>query len=948
VHWFAKVVSALRCLRGAGESRAVAYGVAVLSVGLAVLFRMALDPILGERYIFPTFLIACTVCAWFGGLGPAMLSLTLALLVAWGTFGAGAHDSQIALASAIYFLVGSVIALLGHSMRTAERRAQDRAADVRASEARYRSLVEATASIVWVTDGLGSLVEAPKWTDFTGQTAEEYRGQGWLAAVHPEDREPTLRTWAKAIRAGRPANVSYRLRARDGGYRWVVARGVPIAGEDGHVREWIGTVSDVDAARRAEHDLRESEERLRMALDAAHLRVWDWEVATDHVRRYLASATPSGDDVGVMVGVREQLIARLHPEDRDRVRAELDAAVAGRGYLDVEYRLLRRDGSVRWVHDVGRVVPAGEGRPLRVTGISRDTTEGHAVAAEREQLLRIAEQARMEAEATAELMRGVQTITDATLANLTMEALLAELLERITQVLDVDRAAILLHEPDLDALVVRAASRGFEGQVAGKTRIPTGHGFAGRVAVERRPLVIEEIEPGDVVDSFLRQEGIRCLLGVPLLVEGRVLGVIEVGSRRSRRFRDDDVALLRLVADRVALAIERVRATDAEQRARAAAEAADRAKDEFLAMLGHELRNPLAAVRNAVAAARIDEPRRERALDIAQRQTDQLARLIDDLLDVARITQGRITLRKEVVSLGDVLERALEATRALVEGQGHTIDVSFASGDVRVEADPVRLEQVLVNLLTNAAKYTEPGGRIDVRVEGEGAAVRVRIRDSGMGIRPEMLPRVFDLFAQGDRALDRGEGGLGVGLTVVRRLVELHGWRIDAHSDGPGRGAEFTIRLPAVSAADGGASLPAPAVPPRGQVRVLLVEDNPDAAESLVMLLEILGHQVRVVHDGLAALDVAPDFAPEVMLVDIGLPGIDGYEVARRVRGQPDLGGVVLVALTGYGRDEDRRLAFAAGFDHHLVKPVDLTALERLVAGIGGAPATTGEPPTLH
>jgi two-component system CheB/CheR fusion protein len=546
------------------------------------------------------------------------------------------------------------------------------------------------------------------------------------------------------------------------------------------------------------------------------------------------------------------------------------------------------------------------------------------------------------------MLRRVQAITDAALANLSMEALLAELLERITQVLGVDRAAILLHEPELDALVVRAASRGFEGEVVGTMRIPTGHGFAGRVAVERRPLVIEEIQPGDVVHALFRQEGIRCLLGVPLLVEGRVVGVIEVGSRRSRRFRDDDVALLRLVADRVALAIERVRATDAEQRARAAAEAADRAKDEFLAMLGHELRNPLAAVRNAVTTARLDEPRRARALDIAQRQTDQLTRLIDDLLDVARITQGRITLQKEVVSLRDVLDRALEATRALVDGLGHRIDVSFASGDVRVEADPARLQQVLVNLLTNAAKYTEPGGRIEVRVEESGGAIALRIRDSGMGIHPEMLPRVFELFAQGDRALDRVEGGLGVGLTVVRRLVELHGWTIDAHSDGPGCGAEFTMRLPVAATSDGeSVAVPATVAVPRGPVRVLLVEDNPDAAESLVMLLEILGHQVRVVHDGTAALDVAPDYAPHVMLVDIGLPGMDGYEVARRIRGTPALVGTVLVALTGYGREEDRQRAFAAGFDHHLVKPVDLTALERLVAGVGGRPPA-GESSMLH
>jgi PAS domain S-box-containing protein len=376
---------------------------------------------------------------------------------------------------------------------------------------------------------------------------------------------------------------------------------------------------------------------------------------------------------------------------------------------------------------------------------------------------------------------------------------------------------------------------------------------------------------------------------------------------------------------------------------------ADRRKDEFLAMLGHELRNPLSAVRNAVVTARLDPSRRERALDIAHRQTDQLGWLVDDLLDVARITRGRIMLRKQQVSLAAIVEQAVEGVRSFIEDRGHALTVSPPPDDVRLEADPARLEQVLVNLLTNAAKYTPPGGRIDVTAARHGDEVVISVRDSGIGIAAETLPRVFDLFTQAARGLDRAQGGLGIGLTVARRLVELHGGRIEARSEGAGKGAEFVVRLAAPRAAGALAPAPHAAQPFRpGRARIVLVEDNLDAAETLTMLLELLGHDVRVVHDGVAAIDVARANPPDVMLMDIGLPGMDGYEVARRIRQSPDLKHIVLVALTGYGADDDRQRAFAAGFDHHLVKPVNLEKLEGLVTRLGMAARVPEVRRTVH
>ncbi len=357
----------------------------------------------------------------------------------------------------------------------------------------------------------------------------------------------------------------------------------------------------------------------------------------------------------------------------------------------------------------------------------------------------------------------------------------------------------------------------------------------------------------------------------------------------------------------------------------------DRRKDEFLAMLGHELRNPLSAIRNALAAASLEPTRRERALDIARRQTDQLTRLVDDLLDVARITQGRLKLSTERIRFATLVRRAIETMPRLSEDRTQTLTISTAAETQEVDGDPIRLEQVIVNLISNARKYTDRGGRIEITVDQDGNRLVLRVRDDGIGIAPEMLSRVFDLFAQAERALDRSHGGLGVGLTVAQRIVELHSGRIEARSDGIGRGAELIVYLPIAPSPTGAVSAsPRDTAPVGGRRRVLIVEDNVDAAETLAMLLELYGHEARVACDGETALAVASVNVPDMMIVDIGLPGMDGYEVARRVRLEPTLGRVLLVALTGYGRDEDRQQAVAAGFDRHLVKPVDPGLLKGL------------------
>ena len=371
----------------------------------------------------------------------------------------------------------------------------------------------------------------------------------------------------------------------------------------------------------------------------------------------------------------------------------------------------------------------------------------------------------------------------------------------------------------------------------------------------------------------------------------------------------------------------------------------DRRKDEFLAMLSHELRNPLAPLSNAVQLLRLhksDDPVQQQAHGIIERQLGQFKHLVNDLLEVSRITTGSVRLRQERISLSDVVERAVETAQPLISQHRHELVVALPRQSVFLHADAARLEQVLVNLLTNAAKYTDDGGRIWLSVEQEGeasdAVAVVRVRDSGIGIDAELLPRIFDLFTQAERSLDRSEGGLGIGLSLVRRLVELHGGTVKAHST-PGQGSEFVVRLPVMPDALPPSPSPSPAhpvAPPSATSRkVLVVDDNVDAGQSLANLLKLFGHDVQIAFDGQSGLEAAQATRPDVVLLDIGLPGLTGLEVAEQIRQQPELDGMVLVALTGYGRDADRQLSHDAGFDHHLVKPADFSEVQTILASVG-------------
>jgi CheY-like chemotaxis protein len=363
---------------------------------------------------------------------------------------------------------------------------------------------------------------------------------------------------------------------------------------------------------------------------------------------------------------------------------------------------------------------------------------------------------------------------------------------------------------------------------------------------------------------------------------------------------------------------------------------ANRSKEEFMALLSHELRNPLAPILNALnilRRVRTDDPIIEQAGNIINRQVVQMVRLVDDLLDISRITKGKLRLTTEKVELRVVANRAAETARPLMDARKHDFSVSLPTGPVWVEADPARMEQIVVNLLNNAAKYTNAGGLIRMSVSQEGAEAVIRVRDNGVGIAPEMLPLIFDLFTQVDGAPSRSHGGLGVGLALVRTLVEMQEGRVQAQSGGLGQGSEFTVKLPVVSATPGQGvqTVLVPGMKAGRSLRIFVVEDNVDSADSLNLLLRLYGHDVQVARTGPTALEMASAYRPDLVLLDIGLPGMDGYQVARRLREKPEFKNVMLCAVTGFTPSEaDRQRQQQTGFDHYFVKPVSLETLLEL------------------
>ena len=865
--------------------------IGIVAAAIAVGARALLDPVLGAKFPFATVLYGVLVAAWWGGIVGGLIATVISSLAAdylWiSPRGSLAIDDVNDIAGMALFGIACVaISFLGGLRLRAERHARASVEEttvamdaLRESEQRFREMADAAPVLIWMsgTDKLCNWFNK-SWLDFVGRSMEQELGNGWAENVHPEDFDRCIQIYTTAFDGRQPFSMEYRLKRHDAEYRWLLDRGTPRAGPGGQFAGYIGSCIDISDRKRAEQSMEASEERFRNLVDDAPFGIYIVD-SRFRIARMNASAKPAFRNVEPLIG-RDfgEAMRILWP---DPVADEFIAAFrrtmeTGGPYFP--------PGLTAQRHDTGAV----ESYEWELHRINHADGQ-YAVAcyffdATR---LREAQQALQQSEQRARsvvdhVIDGIITIDD--------------------------RGAVETFNPAAENIFGYQAS-----EVIGRNvKMLMPEPYRG--------------EHDHYLANYLRTGEAR-IIGIGREVEGR--------RKDGSTFPMDlAVSAFSIGSDRHFTGI--VRNISERKQAEQALNEAARTKDEFIAMLSHELRNPMAAITTATHVLKLtgsDNPASEQARAIVERQTKHLTRLVEDLLDMTRITRNKLELRKEWVELASVISGAVEMCRPLVQGAKHEIVVALPPEPIYLEADPVRLSQVFSNLLNNACKYTAPGGRIGVTCERERNDVVVKVKDSGIGIPPDMLGRVFDMFAQVDRSSEGSRDGLGVGLSLVRRLVELHDGTVKAFSQGASSGSEFVVRLP-VLMQSGQVATPKPTADLRMMTprRILVVDDNRDAAESLASLLKLTGNETHVAYDGLQVVSAAELFRPDVALLDIGLPKLNGLDVARRIREHTWGEHVLLVALTGWGQDEDRIRSKAAGFDHHVVKPVDLTKLMTLLA----------------
>ena len=714
-----------------------------------------------------------------------------------------------------------------------------------------------------------------------------------IEVVHPDDRVRFEAAVRAALAGSGPYAQAYRVVQPDGSVLWIEEQGRVSFDGIGRPVRLVGVATDVTARRAAERAVQESEARLRLALDdareaeeavrkseelltraqrAARVGIWDWNVVTGEANWTEESWRLFGHPPFSRPVTHELWLESVHPDDRERMVAKVQEALRSGKYA-AEYRVRHADGTVRWVESRGETEFAPDGRPLRMLGTSRDVTERRVA----EEKLR-----RREWE--------LQTLADNS----------PDILTRF--------------DPNLRHVFVNAAVL----KVTGRQR----EEYLGKT---NRELGM----PADLCQLW--EDALRSVFGTGLqrsieFAFPTAAGIRHYSARLVPEFGPEGTVEYVISVTHDVTDHKRYEETLRDQ---------DRRKDEFLATLAHELRNPLAPIRNGLQILRL-APDGEDALEIREMMERQLAhmvRLIDDLLDVSRISRGKFELKRELVQVQDVLDHAIETSQPLIEAGRHELIIQPPNEPVWLDGDLTRLAQVVSNLLNNSAKYTPNGGRITLSAGFEGDNAIIRVTDNGSGISAEMLTQVFEMFTQVDRTLDRAQGGLGIGLSLVRRLVEMHGGTIAADSPGLGLGSVFTVRLPvALPPMTRSISATPPERPERSStsstLRVLMVDDSDDGATSLALLLQVWGHTTRIAHDGPQAIEAAREFRPDIVFLDIGLPVMDGYEVCRRLRDNPDLARTIFVALTGWGGEEDKKRAQDAGFAFHLVKPVNPDQIE--------------------
>ncbi|MCL7422947.1 MAG: PAS domain S-box protein [Methylobacter sp.] len=699
----------------------------------------------------------------------------------------------------------------------------------------------------------------------------------WLASVHGDDRVPVVARLNDVVSRGREINLEWRVaNLPDNQERWIMSNGQPIFDDQGNLILYRGIVLDITQRKRQEQILKERKQRLDFALSTLEAGAWELNLQNHTAQRTLLHDQIFGYQELLPEWTFEQFIQHVLPEDRDRVSQRFTTALQTLNDWSFECRIRRADGNIRWIYAKGRLKQDPQGRPVSMTGIVQDITERKLAA---------------------ESLARTHALLDALMRQAPIG--FAYFDRELRYVLINDSLAAINGLP-------AEAHIGKRVHDIVPTLVSTAESVIARILATGEPVKDCEFSGETLLTPGVTRywnESWYPLYDSAGEITGFGAMVEDITERKCAENKLKEI---------------------------------DRRKDEFLAMLAHELRNPLAPISNAariMKCSKLDEARLAWCRDVIDRQVEQLVRLVDDLLDVSRISRGKIELKKDMLEVSAVIQRAVETSQPLMEARRHAFSVQLPPEPVYIEGDLVRLSQVVSNLLNNAAKYTGAGGHITLSAETVDDDILIRVRDSGRGIDPSVLPNLFQLFYQVDSTIDRAEGGLGIGLALVKSLVAMHGGEVWATSAGRNQGSEFVVRLPALPPASKiPASLPKELVPAHDPLRILVVDDNRDAAQTLSLLLTGEGHTVQLTYDGLTGLQAALTDPPQVMLLDIGLPGMDGYTVARTLRRHPGLDMTHLVALSGYGREVDRERAQAAGFNNYLTKPVNFDELQAVLS----------------
>jgi PAS domain S-box-containing protein len=904
------------------------YGVALLAVLAATLIRLTLHPVFGSTGPFVFFIIAVIVAAWFGGRGPGLLATLLGAFTGAFFFLEPAYSFSVAKTAdrgnlGLYVLISVVVSLFIGALRSAKQRAemavnqaeheiqirQQREQALRESEQRFRELANSMPQLVWTASSDGKV-------DYYNSRVSEYGGastlpdgeQKWEPLLHPDDLELTRAAWQHAAAAEQPYSFEHRMQMADGSYRWHLSRALPVRGEAGGIMKWFGTATDIHALRETQEAYHESQEMLMLAMRSSRMGAWSRDIVTNEVQWNAELEEIFGLPPGGFAGTEGGFYDFVHTDDRAPLTEAVERAIADHTDYAIEFRFHHADGSLRWMEGRGRAVYTPDGQPLRLYGIGIDITERKQVEEKiiaGQNRLRTALEAGRMGSWDLDLRSGVLTTSDVCKAIYGRQPS-----DRFTY----KEFIKSIHKNDLShwrKIVETSVSRVSDFEVEYRNHWPDG---SLHWVLVRGTCTADES-------------------GKAVVVAGVSVDVTE----------------------RKVIEEERERMLEREQQARAAAEQANRLKDEFLATVSHELRTPLNAIMGwtvMLRSGKLDEKTAARALETIERNTRSQSKLIEDLLDVSRIISGKLRLDAQEIELVPIIHAAIDVIGPAAEAKEIDLQIKLDPSVGRISGDASRIQQIIWNLLSNAVKFTPPKGRVEIELKQKGGQVEILITDTGKGISPEFLPHVFDRFRQADNSTSRLYSGLGLGLAIVRHLVELHGGTVSAHSSGEGTGATFIVTLPALpSDAPNTAELAMYETaankslvhPPSLQgLRVLVVDDEIDGREMLKKVLLDCNAQVTTCGSAGEAFDLVQSYKPDVLVSDIGMPGEDGYMLIKRVRAlEPEFGGQTpAIALTAYTRMEDRLRALAAGFQMHASKPIEPLDLIVAVASLTGRAET--------